>query len=300
MKGVLAASAIAATVSPMAIAAAQGANTTPSFNFTEVTAGSDERIHVAEGYDADVLIRWGDKVLPGAPAFDPTTQSAAAQALQFGYNNDFLGYLPIDGSRRGLLVVNHEYTNEELMFPTVNGRQDLRATAFRDMTQPLAEIEMMAHGGSVLEVARGGDGKWAVVENSRFARRITRRDRDGADRASRRASAPAHQRRPNRARGQGHAQQLRRRHHALGHLGDLRGEHQRLFLGPDGREPPGVPQLPPHRRAEPLVQLGRLSRPIRRQQGAERGQPVRLDRRDRPIRPGVAAQEAHRARPLQA
>ncbi len=173
MKGVLAASAIAATVSPMAIAAAQGANTTPSFNFTEVTAGSDERIHVAEGYDADVLIRWGDKVLPGAPAFDPTTQSAAAQALQFGYNNDFLGYLPIDGSRRGLLVVNHEYTNEELMFPSVNGRQDLRATAFRDMTQPLAEIEMMAHGGSVIEVARGGDGRWAVVENSRYARRIT-------------------------------------------------------------------------------------------------------------------------------
>lgn len=173
MKGILAVSAMAATVSPMAIAAAQGANTTPSFNFKEIEAGSDEKHYVAEGYDADVLIRWGDKVMPDAPAFDPQAQTPAKQAGQFGYNNDFVGYIPLDGSRRGLLVINHEYTNEELMFPSLPGRQDLRTVRFKDMTKDLADIEMMAHGGSVLEIARGANGKWAVVENSRFARRIT-------------------------------------------------------------------------------------------------------------------------------
>ncbi len=178
LKGTLAVTAMAATVSPLALTAAgkanaQGANTTPSFNFREVAAGSDERHHVAEGYDADVLISWGDKVLPGAPAFDPKTQTPAKQAGQFGYNNDYLGYIPIDGSRRGLLVVNHEYTNEELMFPSLSGRQDLRTVRFKEMTRDLVDIEMMAHGGSVLEVAQGTNGKWSVVDGSRFARRIT-------------------------------------------------------------------------------------------------------------------------------
>jgi uncharacterized protein len=96
-----------------------------------------------------------------------------SRPAQFGYNNDYLGYIPIDGSRRGLLVVNHEYTNEELMFPSLSGRQDLRTVRFKEMTGDLVDIEMMAHGGSVLEVARGTNGKWSVVDGSRFARRIT-------------------------------------------------------------------------------------------------------------------------------
>ena len=175
MTGALAAAALSAAAEPLAVAAAraQGAATAPSFSFRELSAGSDEHLHVAEGYDADVLIRWGDKVLPGAPPFDPNRQSAEAQALQFGYNNDYLGYIPLEGSRRGLLVVNHEYTNEELMFPALPGRQDIRGVRFRDMTREMVEIEMMAQGGSVLEVARGADGKWRVVDGSRYARRIT-------------------------------------------------------------------------------------------------------------------------------
>ncbi len=176
MKGLLGVSAITATVSPLALMAAsearaQGGNTTPSFNFKEVVAGSDENHYVAEGYDADVLIRWGDKVAADAPAFDPTKQTADAQAGQFGYNNDYLGYIPLNGrSDHGLLVVNHEYTNEELMFPGL-GRQD-RDAKFAGMTKNLADIEIMAHGGSVLEVKREA-GKWKVVDGSKYARRIT-------------------------------------------------------------------------------------------------------------------------------
>jgi secreted PhoX family phosphatase len=176
MKGILAVPAIAATVAPLALLAAktaraQGVSTTPSFNFKEVAAGSDQHHYVADGYDADILIRWGDKVLEDAPEFDPMKQSAEAQARQFGYNNDFLGYIPVEGrSDHGLLVVNHEYTNEELMFPRI-GRQD-GPRKFGELTKELAEIEMMAHGGSVLEVRRT-DGKWAVVPASRYARRIT-------------------------------------------------------------------------------------------------------------------------------
>ncbi|ALA18869.1 dTDP-glucose 4,6-dehydratase [Chelatococcus sp. CO-6] len=178
MRGALAVTAISATVSPLALTTAEKARAetdASAFRFKEPAAGVDERHHVAEGYDADILIRWGDPVLPGASAFDPKSQSAEAQAGQFGYNNDFLGYIPLpdaaDPSAHGLLVVNHEYTNEELMFPGIPP-QHTKDVRFKDMTKALVDIEMMAHGGSVIEV-RKVDGKWQVVPDSKYARRIT-------------------------------------------------------------------------------------------------------------------------------
>ena len=176
VKGALGVAAIAATTEPLALRSAMAQTTAPAsrFRFEEIEAKVEQNHAVANGYDADILIRWGDPVLPGAPAFDPMAQTAEAQARQFGYNNDFLGYFPMPGaanpSAHGLLVVNHEFTNEELMFPGI-GRQDLRNVAFAKMTPELAAIEMAAHGGAVIEVRRDG-GKWSVVANSKHARRI--------------------------------------------------------------------------------------------------------------------------------
>ncbi len=176
MKGALAVAAINAVLGPLGSisarrAEAQTGSTTPSFVFKEVAAGSDETHHVPEGYDGDVLIRWGDKVAADAPDFDPMKQTAAAQAKQFGYNNDYLGFIPLDGrSDHGLLVVNHEYTNVELMFPGGGGMN--KDNNFAGLTKEFVDIEMMAHGGSVIEVKRE-NGKWRVVEGSKYARRIT-------------------------------------------------------------------------------------------------------------------------------
>jgi secreted PhoX family phosphatase len=170
-KGALAVTAIAAA-GPAEALLPYTPDTTPHFRFAELPASSDEDHHVAEGYTADILIRWGDKVVSDAPAFDVQNQSAAAQAKQFGYNNDFLGYIPLDEHRsfgpwhsetsyHGLLVVNHEYTIADLMFPVSS-----------PVTQALVDIEMAAHGGSILEV-RKQSGKWTVMHGSPYARRIT-------------------------------------------------------------------------------------------------------------------------------
>lgn len=155
-------------------AAAQGMD--GSFNFLEVAAGVDRTHHVAEGYTADILIRWGDPVLSDAPAFDPMNQTAEAQKKQFGYNNDYMAFLPLplntSNSDSGLLVVNHEYTNEELMFPGVGLEQSTKEISFKNMTRDLVDIEMAAHGGSVIEVRKVSD-TWQVVRNSHYNRRIT-------------------------------------------------------------------------------------------------------------------------------
>lgn len=176
LKGMLGVSASAALFGATALSAPRQASaaSTPMasrYNFDELSWGNDETHHIADGYDADILLRWGDPITADAPEFDVMNQTAAAQLQQFGYNNDYVGFTPLNAAAtRGLLCVNHEYTNEEVMFPGL-GRQD-RAD-FADMTRELVDIEMAAHGGSVVEIMRGADGKWAVVRDGSMNRRIT-------------------------------------------------------------------------------------------------------------------------------
>jgi uncharacterized protein len=176
LKGSLAVTAITATIGTRALAASETTAKTSrasTFDFKEIEAGVDETHHVADGYDAQILLRWGDPLFPGAPEFDPQAQTADKQRRQFGYNSDYVGYIPIQGSSdHGLLVVNHEYTNEELMFPGV-GVQDAKNVNFSKMAPELVDIEIAAHGGSVVEIRRWLDGRWQVVKDSPYTRRIT-------------------------------------------------------------------------------------------------------------------------------
>ena len=142
-----------------------------SLDFAELKHGIDETHHVADGYRADVLLRWGDPLFADAPAFDPGALSAQAQSKHFGYNNDFIAYFPLPlGSERpdhGLLCVNHEYTNTDLMFADVGGGQPYKISNRRHM-----EVEMAAHGHSVVEVMRDSAGLWSFVQDSAYNRRL--------------------------------------------------------------------------------------------------------------------------------
>lgn len=128
---------------------------------------------VAEGYEIQHVIKWGDPVLADAPPFDPNNQSAAAQAQQFGYNNDYLDFRPLPrgstNSEHGLLWVNHEYTTTPLMLPP---GPDGQAVSNRRTTAEQVAVEMMAHGGSVVEIRRV-NGRWQPVPGGAMNRRIT-------------------------------------------------------------------------------------------------------------------------------
>ncbi|MEL6724397.1 MAG: PhoX family phosphatase [Pseudomonadota bacterium] len=141
-----------------------------SFSFEEITRGMDETHHVPNGYTTDLVIRWGDPLFEDSPTFDAMNQSEAAQLRQFGYNNDFLGFVPLsageDGAARGLLCANHEYVTTLLMQPGVAMGYPLSMTREKCLT------EMAAHGGSVVEIKQTETG-WKTVIGSPYNRRIT-------------------------------------------------------------------------------------------------------------------------------
>jgi len=143
-----------------------------TLTFPELRHQLNEGDAVAEGHRIQTVIRWGDPILPEAPAFDPRAQTPESQARQFGYNCDYVDFFPLpkgsQASDHGLLVVNHEYTIAGLMFPGLGSG----AQARRRVSEAQARIEMAAHGGSVVEVKREA-GRWSVVQESRFNRRIT-------------------------------------------------------------------------------------------------------------------------------
>ena len=173
LKGLLATSALTAVGSALApLNKAAAATVDSSLKFAEIPHGYDEKLHVAEGYEAQILLRWGDKVAADAPDFAPGKLTADAQAKQFGYNCDFIAYMPLPAgstnSEHGLLFVNHEYTNPHMMFP---GFADAKA-AVEGTTAESTAIELAAHGASVVEIRKEG-GAWQAVDGSRYNRRIT-------------------------------------------------------------------------------------------------------------------------------
>jgi uncharacterized protein len=152
----------------------------PLLGFQGIAVSDADTVVVPQGYTAEVLIAWGDPVSNG-PAFEQdASNSAADQARQWGMHNDGLVYFPIDGSRRGLLVQNHEYTDDGLLFP--DGVENWNAEK--------TNKSLNAQGVSIIEIRRwrdrddgdhrrwrspwhSKDSEWRVARRSKYARRIT-------------------------------------------------------------------------------------------------------------------------------
>ena len=159
--GPLAGLGLASCATPPEVATPVG----PRIGFASVPASPDDRVSVPSGYTATPFLPWGEPVgIAGAmPAFrDDASNSAAEQALQMGMHHDGVHYYPLDGSRRGLLVMNHEYADDGLLHP--GGLSGWSA-------EKVAKSQA-AHGVSVSEIAWQGE-RWQAVRPSKYARRIT-------------------------------------------------------------------------------------------------------------------------------
>ncbi len=237
LKGSLGVTAATALFGSAALTAGAGpAEAAPApFVFQEVAAGVDETHHVAEGYDADILIRWGDPLFADMAPFDPAKLTGTEQARRFGYNCDYIAFFPLDRrNTRGLLCINHEYANPEVMFPGVSVRPDRRR-----LRQDHRSTRGCGDGCAWRERGGGGAQERQVATRGRQPLQSAHHGPYGDDgrRAGGRTRADEDQGGSDRSQAVGHPQQLRRRSHALGHLPHGRGKLPRLLLDrPQGRQ----------------------------------------------------------------
>ena len=140
-----------------------------TMGFQGIAASTDDIVRVPPGYNVSVLYAWGDPIghVSGSPAFKPDgSNTAAEQALQAGMHHDGIHYFPLPyGSgnpERGLLVMNHEYTDDGLLHPE----------GYANWSAEKVRKSQNASGAGVIEVEMK-DGRWSVVRPSKYARRIT-------------------------------------------------------------------------------------------------------------------------------
>jgi hypothetical protein len=137
----------------------------PLLGFEPVAPSTADRIVVPEGYTAEVLIPWGTPLFSNGPVWKKdASNTAAEQAQQIGMHHDGMHFFPAPGwagNRSGLLVLNHEYVDQALLFPD----------GPTPMTPEKVQKALAAHGVSIIAIALV-EGTWRPVD-SPFNRRIT-------------------------------------------------------------------------------------------------------------------------------
>jgi secreted PhoX family phosphatase len=154
-------------------------------DFKSVPPQNTDALVIADGYRQKVIARWGDSLVTGTPDFDThrllgdswlNASAVSAQGRQFGTNADAVGYFAQKQGRaaRGLVCVNHEYVNGELIWPG-HGGANMKlepARAWFDKHPNAAAFMQAAHGVTVMQLVRDKDG-WSRELSSPFNRRIT-------------------------------------------------------------------------------------------------------------------------------
>ncbi|MGE0144599.1 MAG: PhoX family phosphatase [Planctomycetota bacterium] len=146
----------------------------PLLGFTEVAPSDADDVVVPPGYLVDVLIPWGTPLFRNAARFqEDASNTAEDQERQVGFNHDGIHFFPMWRGRsrcdRGLLVLNHEYTDATQIYTAQQGNQITPDAAGQEKVAKA----LAGHGVSVVEVEQGRNGEWSHVVGSRYNRRVT-------------------------------------------------------------------------------------------------------------------------------
>ncbi len=138
--------------------------------FASVAINSNDTVTVPAGYTVDVLLKAGDSVEAGTAYVPGSFPGSASQTnLWAGGNHDGMEFFDLSGvdpNSGGLLAINHELPDYNILF--ASGTYNA-ATATADQKA----LALSAVGVSVVEIAKGTDGKFAVKAGSRFNKRYS-------------------------------------------------------------------------------------------------------------------------------
>lgn len=141
------------------------------FSFQGIPISVADDVVVPSGYVAEVLYRWGDPIDGISPVFKTdATNSADDQERQAGMGHDGMEFFSIpgkDSNQHGLLAINHEYTDQVLLF-----QDGIAPLPPEKMPMEKVRKSMASHGVSIIEIQKDSSGSWRVVQSA-LARRIT-------------------------------------------------------------------------------------------------------------------------------
>lgn len=157
-----------------------------ALSFSAVGKSLADVVSVPAGYTAAVLLRLGDPIAAGVPAYTNSgTDAAASFAQRAGDHHDGMHFFGLDASGkapsaaggksavndRGLLVLNHEAITPSFLHP---GGVSVRGTGNAAVRISAEEVlrEFYAHGVTVVEIARAANGTWSYKQDSSYNRRI--------------------------------------------------------------------------------------------------------------------------------
>jgi secreted PhoX family phosphatase len=150
----------------------------PGIGFDSIpadTAPVADAVIVPPGYTAKALISWGDPIMPGGVAFAADASNTAAEQMkQYGMHTDGMHFFPFTSrgsltNDRGILCANNEYTHEDILYPAGQNGNDVLGAGY---SIEKCRKSQSAHGVSITEIRRV-NGKWTVVANSPYGRRLT-------------------------------------------------------------------------------------------------------------------------------
>lgn len=137
----------------------------------------EDDLVLPDGFTYDVIAAWGD----------PVGDS------HFGYNNDFLSFVPT-GPQSGYLTVNHEYVSDKTWLSTyasvldktlptdqvlsllgrLDGEIDVQIfsqdNTFREAINEICMATLMEQGMSVISIQQEADGRWVRTYSNRDRR----------------------------------------------------------------------------------------------------------------------------------
>lgn len=134
--------------------------------FKAIPTSTSDNVIVPLGYEAKPLLSWGDPLFSKAKGFDES-KNIDANAITnanftFGDNTDGMSYFPLNKDN-GIIAVNNEYINPELMF-NHNG-EDINLNDVKYMQNSV--------GVTIFEIKKDSNGYYKIVLDSKYNRRIT-------------------------------------------------------------------------------------------------------------------------------